>query len=639
MTPFVVPFARAFDAAEQTSVYGARYQALALVCGAQMSKTDLMLDIAGWTLDQRPAPIMFVGPSKDWLHNEVEPRLMQMLTTTRGLAERMSVGKKTSKYRKYVGGVPLQLAWAGSATSLRGMAAKFVLVDELDAMAKNLQNEGDPFALSEARGFSYRDRIRAAISTPLVGSVDTEIDEASGLELWKKMDAEDVSSAIWRVWQNGTRHHFTWPCPHCGEHFVPRFKQLRWKTWPEIESATSARDTAYVECPHCEGEIREEHKADCNARGRYVAPGQTVTADGEVIGAPPEATTLSFWVSGLCSPFVTIGERAASYAAAKLSGQQTELQSVINTGFGECYAPGGGDVAEWMEVAALKRDYHRLELPAGARLLTLTADVQSYGIYYTIRAWGVGGSSWLVDFDMIDGATVLEEVWDKLAVIIARPIGGMMISRALVDSGYRPGKANMPVHMVYKFCRRFYGRVYPSKGRDKLDKPVKISKQEVKKTGQVHRYGLDLVWLDTDVTKSWVHERLRWSPDAPGAWLLPADTSDDYCKQIVSEARLKKPSGSPEWVPRSRQNHYLDCEAMQAGLALWMRVDLIQQQEPEPPAKAPATTIRLPRGPGKATTPGGAAVVTKPAGAKPATSEAADRLARIRAAAQRMRTQ
>jgi phage terminase large subunit GpA-like protein len=95
--------------------------------------------------------------------------------------------------------------------------------------------------------------------------------------------------------------------------------------------------------------------------------------------------------------------------------------------------------------------------------------------------------------------------------------------------------------------------------------PLVVSRHEVTTTGKANKYGLELVRLDTDHWKSWVHERVRWPGDQPGAWHLPHDIPDDYCMQIVSEARARTPSGKPKWVQRSRENHFLDCEAMQAA--------------------------------------------------------------------------
>jgi hypothetical protein len=43
----------------------------------------------------------------------------------------------------------------------------------------------------------------------------------------------------------------------------------------------------------------------------------------------------------------------------------------------------------------------------------------------------------------------------------------------------------------------------------------------------------------------------------------------------VSEARLKQQSGKVEWVQRSRDNHFFDCEAMQAAAGYLLNVQRI----------------------------------------------------------------
>jgi len=574
-TPYVVPFLRAFD--------DTKYETLVFVCGSQMGKTDAILDVIGWNLDQRPSPMLYVGPSKDFLNLEIEPRIMDLLTGPKRLAERLATGKRMTRYRKLVGGVPLRLAWAGSASAIAAMAAKIALVDELDRMGADVKGEGDPFTLTEARGFSYRDRKRAAISTPLRGAVDCVLDELSGLEFWKPMPAEDVESPIWRLFQSGTMHHWAWPCPYCDDYFVPRFKTL---VIPENASPGRAKREACIGCPRCGGVIEEAHKRVMNERGRFVAPGQTVAPDGTVSGQPADTNALTFWVSGLASPFVTIGERAAAYVEAKLSGSQEKLQGVINTGFGELFVPGGGDVPEWQQVAALKQSYARGELPKGVRILTCAVDVQKTRLYYVIRGWGVAATSWLVDYGELIGLTHEDDVWDELAQLITEPIGDLALRKVFVDSGFRPGRPDaVPMHKVYQFARRFPRLVSPTKGRATQDKPIRVSTIEVRDDGTTRPYGLDLVLLDTDHWKSTVHERVKWPLGAPGAWMLPADTDESYCKQIVSEARIKTPSGTPQWVARSRDNHYLDCEAMAAAAGWQIGVHRIRPRtDDDPPA-------------------------------------------------------
>jgi len=571
-TPYVVPFSNAIDSVS--------YGVLCLVCGSQMGKTDAVLDMVGWRLDTRPRPQLYVGPSKDFLTDQLEPRIMQLLDQAPTLQNKVARGKRMKKTRKLVAGVPLRLAWAGSGTQLSSDQAGDVHVDELDQMVTDVKGNGDPLTVVKARGFTYRDRKVVVTSTPKKGAVDVEKDPDSGLEFWKKVDPRDLESPIWKLWQSGTRHHWAWPCPCCGEYFVPRFRQLR---WPEKATPEQAQRKAFMVCPRedCGGIIEEHHKAEMNARGVYVAPGQMVTPEGEVIGDPPPSLTLSFWVSGLASPFVTFGERAAEWLEAVASGDQEKIQGVINTGFGELYAPGGGDAPEWTEVASKRTDsgYERGEVPKGVIHLTLTADVQKNVIYWVIRGWGARSTSWLIDHGVLHGPTTDEEIWADLADLVTTPVAGIPIKLAFVDSGFRPGKVDtLPLNRVYEFCRQFQRHVRPTKGSSvPLKTPLVVSKLEVNRDGRANKYGLELVRLDTDYWKSWVHERVRWPSDQLGAWHLPIDVDNDYCMQIVSEARVKRPSGRVQWVQRSKDNHYLDCEAMQGAAGYMLNVQRLSE--------------------------------------------------------------
>ena len=54
-------------------------------------------------------------------------------------------------------GVPVRLAWAGSANQLKSDPAGLAIVDERDGMAKNIKGEGDPVRLLEVRGDTHAD--------------------------------------------------------------------------------------------------------------------------------------------------------------------------------------------------------------------------------------------------------------------------------------------------------------------------------------------------------------------------------------------------------------------------------------------------------------------------------------------------
>jgi len=578
LTPYVVEPERA--------IASGAYRRVVMVFGAQTGKSEAMLDVAGQRLDQKPGPILYVGPNKQFLTEQFEPRVMALLDEAPTLMSKVARGKRMTKTRKVVAGVPFRLAHSGSSTALKSDPAVLALVDEYDEMRDDVNNQGGPLGLVERRGDTYADFVCVVTSTPKRGRVAAVADAKSGLVFWDVAEIEDIESPIWQLWQQGTRHHWCWPCPHCSEYFVPRFDLLRYPL--KAKPLEASRET-FLECPKCSGVIEDHHKAEMNARGRYVAPGQMINRSGVVHGEVPEAKSISFWVSGLASPFVTFGERVAVLVEAQQSGDAAMVQQAINAGFGELYSPGGGEVPEWMEIKEKARQatYQRGEVPADVLYLTLTCDVQRHSIPWVIRGWGARATSWLINYGYLRGDTSDEEIWSALGDLVTQPVDHLPIRLAFIDSGFRPGKVDtLPLNRVYEFCRRFMRRVRPTKGSaSPMRTPLIFSKIEVnRKDGRAAKYGLDLVRLDTDHWKSWVHERLRWPDDHVGGWHVFKGVDDDYCHQLVSEARLKQPTGRVEWVQRSRDNHFLDCEAMQAAAGYLLNVQRIPlPNKPRPP--------------------------------------------------------
>lgn len=533
---------------------------IVIVTAAQSAKTEMLLDIAGQRLDQKPAPILYVGPNKQFLTEQFEPRVMALLDEAPSLAGKLARGKRMTKTRKVIAGVPFRLAHAGSPAALKSDPAALALVDEYDEMIANVKGQGDPLGLVERRGDTYPDFVAVVVSTCRRGMVNAERDEKSGLMFWAPANSEDIDSPIWRLWQEGTRHHWAWPCPHCHEYFVPRFECLR---FPQNTTAVLASRETFVECPRCGGVILEQHKTDMNARGRYVAPGQSIDTEGVVRGDPPETTALSFWVSGLASPFVTFGDRVRVYVEAVTMGDDAMIQTAVNAGFGELYAPGGRDLKEWQQVAQRRMPHRFGEVPADVVKVTAAVDVQKTGLFYSIRGWGARATSWQIESGELAGFTNEPEVWSDLANVLLSTYGDMHVALALIDSGFRPNKPGEgPTNVVYDFCHRFRRFAKPTKGYDTLAAPIMRGKGKVAIPGRGVSVSMELVRLDSDFWKSRLLERLSWPVDQPGGFWLSRDATDDYCRQLVSEVRKVKPSGKPQWIVVSRRNHYLDCEAM-----------------------------------------------------------------------------
>lgn len=583
--PEVTPYAVAFGRA----IHARTHRRVVAVFGAQMGKSDTMLDIIGSRLDTSPVPILYVGPTSQMIREQWEPRVMELLDEAPTLAGKVSRGKRMKKTLKYISGVPLRLAHGRSSSALKSDRFGLALTDEADELMANLNGQGDPIGLIDMRGNTYADFVHAITSTPSKGPSEVRLDEESGLEFWADVDRKEVESTIWRLWLSGTRHHYAWPCPHCGEYFIPRFKCLGWEKPKDARgkdlpsSPTMAKRTAHLVCPR-NGCIIEEDvavegtnasaKEWMNDRGRYVAPGQWVDGEGVVHGLASESWTLSYWASGLASPFKTWGEQAAEYVNAVRSGNHNAIQTVLNGGFGELYAASGGAVPDWTALQALRLPYQRGEVPDGVRFVTMGIDVQANRLVWTKRGWGIRQESWLIDNGELWGETDQDDVWTDLAEEIEAGVDGMHIRRAFVDSGFRPGKKFLvPEHKIYEFCRRYSRVAFATKSMSfKPKTPLTMSRSDVTAKGEKSKYGLEIVRLDSDFFKSWVHQRLSWPEDQPGGWHLHSEVDEDYCRQIVSEARIAKPSGGVAWVPRSTANHYLDAEALAYAAAYMLGV-------------------------------------------------------------------
>jgi phage terminase large subunit GpA-like protein len=87
-----------------------------------------------------------------------------------------------------------------------------------------------------------------------------------------------------------------------------------------------------------------------------------------------------------------------------------------------------------------------------------------------------------------------------------------------------------------------------------------------------------IVQFSTDFFKSLLVSRIRTPLDQPGSFIVPDDIDEDYARQLVSEVRVvDSATGKPQWVQRSRQNHYLDCEALAMAIGYSLNVQRIPE--------------------------------------------------------------
>lgn len=596
--PYMRPVAWAFAQPQ--------FNRVTFVMGTQMGKSVTMQNIVGHRLDEDPTPIMYVAPTRPLIISTIEPTFMDMFRECESLAAKYN-WKTSSQTTKWLGGNKFRFAWAGSATEMAADSAGLVMVDEVDRIVNT--KEGDTTEVIEARGDAYVDSKVGYTATPVAGKVEKRRDDRTGLWHWVVAKNTAISSAVWLLWQSGTRHEWAIPCPECLDYFVP-WSGLLW--WPgqgtenECTPAEAAR-SARLTCPCCGTLIEDRWRPWMNQRGLPVAPGQTITpatrgtddngfetvVPGIVEGVADTdgSTHYSYWVSGLCSFAAkkSYGFLARKLLSALKSGNSDTMLAVYNTGFGECYSETG-DVPSWEEIKGLRWQYGAGETVLEPLRIFCTVDVQKNRLVYVVRAWYAGLSSSLLEHGELWGPTDQDAVWESLEETIDTEYGPDMIDETGIDIGYRDDQ-------VYAFINRNKSRAIALRGRDRLDKPFKQEKVEQDRRGKTRKKG-DSRWaFDSPMAKRWVHGRItRASQEDSGRrsgwWLLHMAVTDDYCKQLVGE----------EWVEsegRFKQlgeNHYLDCEAMQYIMALRAKLqrrkkgaitrDQLAQGKPKAPAAA-----------------------------------------------------
>jgi len=516
------------------------------VMGAQMGKTEGIFNILGWSLDDRPLPAMYVGPTEKQVRSISSDRLMKMFRSTKTLWEKLEKGQRNKVSEKFIAGVRLGFAWAGSATELASHPCGLILVDERDRMVNT--DEGDPVTLSTARTKNYARGKVGVFSTPTI----------------------EGASPVWALFLEGTRKMWAWQCLECDDWFVPKLELLK---WPEGANPSEAAAQAVLVCPHCGIEHDDSQKHQLEQRGRYIA--HTVNDIGEVVPTEESApnVTESFWVSGLCSPWQSFGDIARRLVAAYKTNDQDRIQAEVNTYGGEIFKIRG-DAPPWEQVRKLIMPYGRGSLPQKVQIITAGVDVQKYGLYYTVRGWGYMSESWLLDHGYIAGETEFDNVWISLHQVLSQKFDGRPIARAFIDSGFAADR-------VYDFVRRIGGNVYASKGQERMTQPLRTNVVDVTQKGKMLKAGVQLWHINTDYYKSQVYARVRWPLDQPGGWHLHEDTDEDYCRQLVSESVVTKASGRRIWVRHYKDNHYLDCEVLAFAAASSMQVHTLKEKKRE----------------------------------------------------------
>lgn len=532
---------------------------------AQVGATEAGNNWVGFVMHRAPGPFLAVQPTVDLAKRLSQQRIEPLIEDSPVLRALVRPSRSRDSgntvFAKRFPGGQLVLTGANSAVGLRSMPARWVFLDEVDAYPGDVDGEGDPIGLAEARTISFGHRAKIFLaSTPTI----------KGL------------SRIEREFELSDQQRYHVPCPHCGGLQWLKFEQLRWE-WGRPETV------CYV-CEHCEAEIHERHKTwmmDEANGAQWIA-----TAPEDVVAAARKAGVVGFHISGLYSPlgWLSWEDIARQWEAAQ--GNDAALKTLRNTVLGETWQEKG-EAPDWERLYERREDWNLGQAPEGVLLLTAGADVQRDRIEVDVWGWGRNLESWLVDHIVLDGDVARPEVWQDLTELLGRTWphasgAELQLARLAVDTG-----DGMHTDAIYSWVRRMgRGQVIAVKGRGGFDRSMPVdgpSYVDVSEGGRKIKRGVQLWNVSGAVFKSETYRFLRLSRPTdeelaegsgyPAGYIhIPrGGVTAEWLKQLTAEqlvtVKTRQGFQKLEWQKIRERNEALDCRVYARAAAWLMGID------------------------------------------------------------------
>ncbi|SFF14936.1 phage terminase large subunit family protein [Paracidovorax wautersii] len=522
---------------------------------SQMFKTQTALNWIGSLIHRRPRNILALEPT-DTLVKRFSARVSTMIRNTPVLKERVAAAKSrdsrnTVQAKDFLGDATLYMNTAGSAANLAEVSAPYIYVDEIDRLVLDVDGEGDPIELAEARATQYANDAKFFYtSSPAVKG-------------YSKIDT---------LFDKGSQESYHVPCPHCGHLHELVLQNFHYRR----DDVTGFMDRAWFTCPDCGGDIEERHKPAmlrdeaAGGQARWVASTQ---GDGE---------TISFTLSAFYMPIgaITWLALARQLAHAKeciKRGDHGAMQVFYNTRLALSYE-NSDKVTTAQELRERAENYPPRIVPDPALIVTMAVDTQPDRLEVQIEGFGPGLQHWVLDYLVLRGdpSTPPDEpgsVWQRLDEIRRTPLlhaSGVPIymTAYAIDAG----GANTQDVYNYGSQRRHLDCVVLH-GHSRPNKPIISStpnKVDIDWGGHKTPGGAELWAVGTDVAKDWLSNRMQLT-EGPGAMHFHDRLHADWFEQMVVErpfTRWHKGRPLREWrKPNGARNEAWDVSVYNLALA------------------------------------------------------------------------
>lgn len=504
-----------------------------LCCSSQVGKSECLMNIMGYYIDQEPAPMLMLQPTLGMAEAFSKERIDPTFQYSKVLRERVAAGKTTAKgnsrkgndtmmMKSFPGGY-LALVGANSPAGLASRPIRVLLADETDRYTDT--KEGDPLKLAIQRTTNFHNRKVVMVSTPTIQGHST-------IEDWYN--------------RSDQRRYFI-PCPHCGEDEPWMWAMVK---WDKDEAGCAKLDTARMECPHCGKVIRGNGRPDpvLIGKGHWIPTGD--------ISSPIRG----YHLNSLISPWVSLDTLVDEFLHAVKSKDRRGLQEFINLKLGEAFEEDSFD-EDIGAKAMRRREFYDAPIPTGAYVVTAGCDVQRDRLECTVVAWGRGKESWVLEHKIIQGDPQQAQIWQELDVFLSKvrespTLGKLFVSCCCIDSG-----DGTITDMVYRYTKqREANRIFPIKGRGGFEIPF------VSRPNRSNRYKAALFVLGVDSGKALVSSRLSIDDEGPSFVHFPKDKEsgcdDEYFAQLGAEKlenKFEQGKIKRRWKKVRERNEALDC--------------------------------------------------------------------------------
>lgn len=487
-----------------------------VMAGAQLGKTEAILNIIGYHMDYDPCPILVLQPTLEMAQafskDRVASGLIRSTPAIRGKVKdpRARDSGNTTLHKVFPGGA-ITIVGANSPAGLASRPIRLVLCDEVDRYPVSAGSEGDPIQLARKRAATFWNRKLVMVSTP-TNKGDSRIEQAY----------EQSDQRIYKV-----------PCKHCGHKQGLKWSNVLW--------TDNNPDTAGYRCNECASVWSDSDR-------------QYSIRHGEWVASRPFTGIAGFWINGLYSPWTPLSDGVRDFLSVRKNPQQ--LRVWTNTYLGETWEDEG-ETVDSFSLAERREDFAG-KVPEEVLIITAGIDTQDDRLEMSVFGWARDDECYVLEHNIYYGDPSSPHVWNTLSLALNKTYethdGRELIIRASgLDTGGHHTQA------AYKFAKAHAGRrVFALKGvggeigsRPILGRPSKNNAQKVK-----------LFPVGVDTAKDLIFSRLKHQEEGPGYVHFSHDLPDEYFKQLTSEkivTRFHKGYEKRSFKKEYQRNEALDC--------------------------------------------------------------------------------